>query len=105
MMVEKNLKEEKKSFPGPLCRGKNLTHIRMMTRIPGTKCFPEKSSTPRVNPEASATPNHPGASLPSEGILGSEPHSTIPRLQPLRGLYHFEVFPILKVSTPNMKLK
>jgi len=65
----------------------------------------EEFITPRVYRGASATPGHPGATLRPEDVLISEPHSIIPKSLPLRGLYHFEVFLVVKVSTPNLKLQ
>ena len=92
--------------PDSQCSGQNLTLVRMMTRIPATKSFHweiHKSQSPSQSlghiqppPKVILRPEHP--SIPKS-------HSTIMRLLPPRGFYHFEIFPVLKVSTPNLKLQ
>ena len=65
-----------------------------------------QTSTPfGVHPKTSVTFGFPVVAFYPEEILGSKPHFTILRLLFPRGLYHSEVFPDLKVPTPDLKVQ
>ena len=87
-----------------------------MTCVQDTKSFPEKSTTPKVQPRTSATSNLPKVSLlhledPSipELLVAPKTSSVRSRTPPLQDFYLPEVFSILEVSNfkseaPNISL-
>jgi len=60
------------------------------------RASPEKFTTPKVYPGASATSNLPEVIPRPEDSYILKLHSTIPRFLPHRGPYHSEVFPYLE---------
>jgi len=75
-------------------------HVSQLSRA-STK----KLTTLRVHPGASTTSNLPEVILHPKDPSILKPHSIILRHLPLRGPFHSEVFPDLKVPTPSLKLQ